>query len=272
MSTNFSVGSHVEIQSNSTIFKLKIVNNYAYNNKLPILVNDVLQYVLVGTGTSDVILELAAGSKTIKFIKETLSGVCYISQIDANEIIPVQKYYKSEKWLFIGDSITVGANALQASTNSYIGLLRRNNTDKTFIVDAESGIRVSTYNSNRRANACNNITSLGIQKVWIALGTNGESTIDILKTEYAALIDAIIAANSSIMIYCQTPILSDIEALYMINARQAISEVVATKTNCILVNGLTMLNDADKITDGTHPNTAGHLEYYNNIKTYLGLN
>lgn len=189
--------------------------------------------------------------------------------------IPIPKYYSQNKMLVIGDSISVGAWAMSAddglprcSSLSYIGLLRRANPSVSIIVDAVSGMKVSTYNATKRANACTNITNLGIQKVYIALGTNSETSNDVLKTEYSALIDAIIAAKNDVTIYCQTPIVSDNETL-MEARRVAIREVVATKTNCTIIEGLDCLADISKVPDGTHPNAQGHSDYYNNIKSIV---
>lgn len=242
-------------------------------------VNDAFyQYIEVNAGTtSERALSLPQGNKNIKLVNEDIPSVLHYQYIRSNQpnsnISLRSKYYNTEKMLIIGDSITVGAWAKigttpHCSSLGWAGLLRRNNPQISFIIDAVSGQKVSTYNATKRANACTNIANIGIQKVWIALGTNGETNNDILKSEYSALIDALIVANPNITIYCQTPIVSFSEAVVELR-RVAIREVVATKTNCIIVEGLDCMGDISKTMDGTHPDKDGHFEYYNNVQAIV---
>lgn len=221
------------------------------------------QYINVPHATTaDYIITLPSGQKNVKFVKEDIPGVATISEIEAlNGTLEAKvKYYNSRKILVVGDSISAGAWATKCSTKSWIGLIRFRNPNISFIVDAVSGMRASVYRSTKLANACTNVTNLGINEIWIELGTNGDTSF---VSDYTAIVDAFITANPSAYIYLQTPILTTNEPAMEVT-RQQIRDIAATRPTCHIVEGNDMCGLPEYFADASHPNDIGHGVYADN--------
>lgn len=176
------------------------------------------------------------------------------------------KSYKSDKYLFIGDSITVGLSSTHATLNGYPARIRLRNPSKSFIVDAVGGEDISEFKADRLANVLTAITANMIQTVWLAMGTNGQ--VENFETDYSYVVDAMITANPVIKIYCMTPIITASYEVLTQQKRDLITAIASTRTaNCTLVDGKPILT-TDYLSDGVHPTDAGYeimADYISNI-------
>lgn len=227
-------------------------------------------------------IQLPDGTKTIELINSapskpsgTVIGT-YIKSIGYNKNITlVNPVNYSRKIVFLGDSITVGANATIASVNGYVGLIRSENQDKNIITEGYGYASLKDYNTS---DLVTRLQSSGITDLYIALGTNDYglnkwAVIADFQTAYSNFLIAINTALPTCRIIVQTPLSRTTETangsgLTLAQFRTAITNACSGKSYVQLVNGTTLLTTSD-LDDGVHPTTAGHAILATNIKAIV---
>ena len=104
----------------------------------------------------------------------------------------------------------------------------------------------------------------------IALGTN-DFAIDstaaaTFKTWYGDLLDDINTADSSITIYCISPLIRADDAPLLDDYRTAIDDLCTARAYATHIPGKNILSvGAPDFNDGVHPSNSGHIKYNNAI-------
>lgn len=278
-------GQFFKLKANPTILPTFAAFNY---NTVIVIVDGVFyQEVFFADSEDEQVITLpASGIKTIELIEGLTSkppslGIIgtfltevtlYESQFTKINQVPV-----TDKLCFLGDSITVGGNADYPSSEGYAHLFRQ---------DQNAGILGYGYGKVRDFAETSGLidqTVLEIQdmlsnatnkKLVIALGTNDfgldGTAASTIQTWYGNLLDAINAADSSIEIFCISPLLRSDDSTLLDDYRTAISNVCSARAYATYIEGKTILSLGD-LDDGLHPTTAGHLKYYQAINTTILL-
>lgn len=187
--------------------------------------------------------------------------------------------------LLYGDSLAVGGNATRPSTDAWF--MKIASVYSGGAICEAFGYRALSDDcvdaASRTAFAAK-LASVGPPIIWIAIGTNdyGLATQGAASfgTAYADLLDKLHALLPSTRIYCQTPLTRFVPASEATNAvgsslpnyRTQIATAQSARSGyCILVDGPSILSSGDMDTDGIHPTTSGHANYYTYVKSVLGL-
>ena len=182
--------------------------------------------------------------------------------------------------LVYGDSIAAGDSSSPTFSGSWVQRLR---AVAPYPVASETWGWRSLYedcsDSTARAAFVAKIVARNPAKLWLAIGTNDYGlypwTAANFGTAYAALLTDLNTALPSLVIYAQTPGPRSTETANaagstMVQYRAAIATAVSGKSYVTLVDGTTFYTTGDT-GDGLHPTTAGHLLYFNAVKSVLGL-
>jgi lysophospholipase L1-like esterase len=252
-----------------------------------VYVNGQFQQQAVFTGSQASVQRVTlsgAGNKTVRLregsqYREQDQGQIYYNSItklvsDAS-ITALAPLATANRTVIIGDSITVSTGA----SNEREGwtMLVRDELNETFVTDSY-GFRSWARSLNTpelRAAQVNRV--LGVlngatrKRAYFALGTN-DISFSVAPEEAAgyagAIVDALHAADPTILIYIQTPILrtdgKDITAM-----RNALADLVASRRWLLLADATGWLNSSH-IADGVHPNTPGHALIKTNFLNAVG--
>lgn len=294
-SINYTIGS-VSTRSPHSTYKFTYsgtylaVNAYSTNSIYLIFTIKVNGAVFTTQTITDIdtkyLFTLPSGFKDVEIIESyTRYNVVSNMQTFITAIeLDSTKYTKSvvnvtDKLLIIGDSITAGSRADFPESESMARLFLYTGGIETTCL-ASGSLQVShiastqTELDNLNAGVTSAFTGVaGVKKVVCALGTNdwGSTSIDkaTFKARYEDFIDEIYSVDNSIIIFCLSPIIRSGEDTRMSDFRDAISEVcTARPTYTTYINCATILQLTDLV-DGIHPNTAGHLLYYNSIQATI---
>jgi lysophospholipase L1-like esterase len=182
-----------------------------------------------------------------------------------------------------GDSISTGDAATPTMQNAWVPLVRAAGyPSQRFAVEAW-GFR-SLYEDcateELRVEFVAKLAAYNPQRIWLSIGTNdyglNKWSASAFGAAYAALLDDLHAALPSVVIYAQTPIVRTAEAANgsgstLGDYRAQISAAVSTRTGyTTLVDGTAFMTTGS-LSDGIHPNTAGHALYANAVKAVLGI-
>lgn len=247
--------------------------NGAYYDKISATSNAVEQVkeLILPDGLKTV--ELFSGAPTKP--STTLLYTHIRSVSSRTNLTKTQPISHTRKIVFIGDSITVGANADVPSVQGYVGLIRTENQDKNIITEGYGYASLKDYDT---ADLITRLQSNGVNEVYIALGTNDYAlnkwtNIADFQTYYGQLLAAVNTALPSCQIYAQTPLSRTTETANSNGQtcgdfRTAIANACNGKAYVELVDGTTLLTTAD-LADGVHPTIAGHSILANNIKAIV---
>lgn len=247
--------------------------NGAYYDKINATSNAVEQVkeLILPDGLKTV--ELFSGAPTKP--SATLLYTHIRSVSSRTNLTKTQPVSHTRKIVFIGDSITVGANADVPSVQGYVGLIRTENQDKNIITEGYGYASLKDYDTT---GLIARLQSNGVNEVYIALGTNDYglnkwTAIADFQTAYSNFLIALNTALPNCRIIAQTPLsraseVANASGITMAQFRTAISNACNGKNYVQLIDGTTLLTTAD-LADGVHPTTVGHGILATNIKAIV---
>jgi len=230
-------------------------------------------------------ITLPSGNKTIELIEgltskpTTIIGTFLTDVIlDSTKFTKINETTVSEKLLFLGNSITVGANATIPSTQGYAQLFKYENSKQIGILGYGYG-KVKDFGETQQkrddvvadiVEMFSNVTTT--KKLIISLGTNDGAldgtTGTTLRPWYDALLDDINAADSSIQIYCITPIIRSSDGALYDGIRSEITASANARAYSTPIDGKSILTTGD-LADGVHPTVAGHKKYKDAVELVI---
>lgn len=257
---------------------------YPQFSHIAIFVNDELFQVETFSDTSLHEITLPVGFKTVKLVEGIISKPSsIIGTWLTSVLVDSSKFTKhsitnvSEKIVFLGDSITVGANALYPSVNGFPYLFRSLDSKEVAVLGygygkvydfGETAPKIAAVNEHL-AQLYSNVTAT--KKLCIALGTNDfalDSTpVATFEGWYEDLLDGIIAYDNNIDIYCLSPIIRTSDGALLDDYRTTIASLCTAKS-LTHITGKTILTTGD-LDDGVHPTTDGHLILHDALDDYL---
>jgi len=245
------------------------------NPVLTILINGAVH--LSQTLVDDVytIFTLPAGQKYVQLIEQgtiyngvTISG-CWLKSI----ILEPSKYSKinqgnvSYGLTFIGDSITNST-----VINGYPSLFKSLDSKPVKILGGAFA-KLQNFSANQAAwvqyivDSFANVTTT--KKLIIMIGINdfsGGASAASFATWHSNFLTAINAADSTIQIFCISPLTTTTENATLALYRTNISiNCIARPTYTTYIDGYPICDIATDFSDGIHPTTAGHLKVHNAI-------
>lgn len=183
--------------------------------------------------------------------------------------------------LIYGDSVTVGYAASPLS----LGWAGRLTTDLAgagaVAIEADSGRRLhnDVATAEQRTALVRQFLAYEPSILWLAIGTNdalnGAWIPNAFAIAYAAVIDALHAAQPTMAIYVQSPLITIYESANILGYtiqqyRDAIAGLTTGRAWLHVIDGLDILTLSD-LDDGLHPTTAGHGLYAAYVETILGV-
>lgn len=224
---------------------------------------------------------LPAGSKIVQLIESVISKPSniigtFITEVKLNsyKFTKINESSVSEKVVFLGDSITVGANADTPSLEGYPYLFKYQSNKEVGVLGygygtvkdfAETTPKITATVAHITEMFSNVVTT---KTLLIALGTNDfalDSTpAATLKVWFGNLLDAINTADSDIDIHCLSPLIRSSDGALLDQYRTDIGDLCSTRDYCTHIAGKTILTTGD-LDDGVHPTTAGHKKLKDNL-------
>ena len=270
-------GNQIKIKGNPTYY-----GTYPQFSHIVIIVNYAVYQVVNITNTNEITVNLPGGVQHIRIVEGlttnpsgTILGtwLTYL-YLDANKFIKIYKTTFDKRIVFAGDSIMVGANADYPSVNGFGALCRIENDFDIVITGygygrlkdiAETAGKISTF-TGYLSTLFTNVTT---KKLFIEYGTNDfaldSTAANTFETWYGNLLDAVHTLDSSITIYCLSPLIRAVDGALLDSYRTSIANLCAARSSyCIHIAGKTLLTTGD-LADGVHPSTAGHLKLRNAI-------
>lgn len=269
--------------------------NYSGNGycSIGVLVNDVSigQVNCTKAGAESQVFSLGSpGSKTVElrngFIEDRsesgniygtfLTSVTFIADALATKTVPSP----TKRIVIYGDSISCGAADFTPNQTGWPMRLRDyyGPTGSVMSEGISSNALHYDVSTNGTPTSMGNrlagyFTGYSTKILWIAHGHNdkGRWTSAQFGVSYGQLLDAIHSADSGILIYAQTPILSTVDTGYPAYRTEIINACTARPSYCTNVDGTAILNGTTDLEDGTHPTAAAQVLYYNAVKTALGI-
>lgn len=274
-----STFSHVDIRTAATDFVVAISSpifpfypQYAY---VGVYVDDVYHSQIEAdfAGMKQYSLTLDAGLKNIRLVHGLQSSAygTFVTSVRANAPMTQTAGLTADRIVAYGDSITAGSDASPITQKAWAAQIQwaQSLTGQSFAVEAWGGRALydDCVDASARTAFVAKIQAYNPSGFWMAIGTNDYGlnlwTAANFGTAYAAVLDDLHAAMPDLYIYCQTPILRDVETANGLGStlgdyRTAIATAVSTRTTfCELIDGTAFMTLAD-IPDGVHPNTTGH--------------
>ena len=226
------------------------------------------------------IATLTAGAKTVKLVEgrvrtTSLSGVRLNSiVVDDNAFVKVDDGNTAERFVFLGDSITQGNQPTNHFTLAYAQLFKYTDSKQVTVLGfggakledlASTPAKISTTNSWISSSFQDTTTT---KKLIIMLGTNdflNSVTPANYKTYYEDLLDAINVADSSIVVYCISPLDNSTADANLTQYDTNVSDVCSSRAWATYIDGLSILNYPTGFNDAVHPDTSGHLAIHDFI-------
>jgi len=269
----------LRVQATGSSSSVPLVSIYVY-------VNGAYQETLVFTAPSilslditlpvgkDKIIELVEGGASVYTVSYVNSGGVSLRHVFANDIITkVAPANVTTKIVGLGDSIMCGEASDNYADHSFLRLFKHeNNIEVAALCAGYMTIAKFAGDASLVTATVGYITSLfanvtGVKKLLITAGLN-DSLVDSLAsatflTYYGNLLDAINASDSTIQIYCMSPIdddaVSAAQQTLLTEYRAGISTLCSSRAYTTYINGLDVIPDIDVYsTDNIHPNNNGH--------------
>ncbi len=266
-------GTKLYIKANPSIYASFPLLSY-----LTVYVNGVFnQRVTYSTFIEKEIILPSGLNKTVKIVTgvntmpvATYLGIYPTSIRGFSTITPIVPANVSDKIVFLGDSIFNGGNAAYPETQGCARLFKiENDIDIACHIWGYNTLAYCAADAGKIAATVAHIQNLfanatGTKKVICNLGTNDHALNSLsaanYQTYYGNLLDAIHAADASIMIWCVSPILRRdiLENATLDDYRTAVGTVCTSRSEYANhIAGKTILSAATDYDDQVHPNTAG---------------
>jgi len=275
-------GTYLALKARSTL-----VSTFPQWSQIAIIINGVF-FQAVSIGNNQLVeIELPSGLKNVQLIEGLISKPSDIIGVFLTKVYLEKNKFKkfnetpvTEKLLFLGDSITVGANATKPSVEGYPHLFKYEDGYQIGVLGYGYG-KVKDFGENQTkidaviahiTEMFSNVTSS--KKLIISLGTNdfaldGTSSAT-LESWYANLVDQIYTSDNNIKIFCISPIIRSSDGALLDAYRTSISNICSSREFATHIDGKTILSLSD-LDDGVHPTTAGHKKYKDGISSIIGL-
>lgn len=249
---------------------ISVFINGVYNQRFQVLTTDVGYQKIT----------LPAGDKELMFIEPLVSRINdagdilgvfitgILGEVNFTNIAPANV---AEKLVFLGDSIVVGGNADNPSSEGFPNLFMIEN-DKEVVILGWGYAGMDSFGSSAGlitaavgyiTSAFSNVTTT--KKLIISLGTNDYAvkgiTANNFETYYGDLLDAIHLADADIQIWCISPILRGDakEDATLDDFRSRVADVCTARPSyCTHITGKTILSYPADYDDAVHPDTDGH--------------
>jgi lysophospholipase L1-like esterase len=246
--------------------------------EIAVFEDNVWKQTLTMVDATDKIVTLTAGAKTVKLVEGrvrgnvALTGVRMTSLVlDDTAFVKVDDGNVAERFVFFGDSITQGNTATNHFINAYAQLFKYTDTKNVTILGA-GGLQLTHVNTSESdwvgyvQSAFTDTTTT--KKLVIMLGTNdflnAVTTVN-YTAYYESLLDAIIAADNTIEIYCISPLDNSTADATLTAYDAAVSTICSTRAEATYIDGLGILTYATGYADTVHPDSSGHLTIHDNI-------
>lgn len=255
--------------------------------QITILVNDVLFNYTQITDESWHEFTLPEGLKKVTIVEsmQTNGGTGLMGtfltgvKVDVNASFARQYDNRNERIVFLGDSITVGANSTNAATQGFSRLFSYRRGKRVLFYAWGYGSVFQLYSRNPNfTDTINNLSLLfgnaTIKKLVIALGTNdlGNPVNEAaFGDRYAILLDNTHTAIPDAHIYCISPIFVGNPSTEPRVAafRPMIEDNCATRNYTTYINGVAICTYPQHYADLVHPNTLGMDIYESTIYPIL---
>lgn len=279
-SFNYS-GTEIKIKTNPTI-----ASSYVNRALVTVLINGVFDQNVMTLDTSYVSVTIPSGAKKVTLIESTLSMISgtlrgtFITdvQVKPYNYSKINEISVSEKFVFIGDSITIGGNSYTPAVDSYARLFAMNDDKEVAVLGYGSG-RLYHFASDptRLTNTISTIIQMfsnvtGRKVLTIALGTNdfglAATPLSTFQGWYSDFLNAVNAADSDIEIFCISPLLRTGETSLLGDYRVGINTECSNRIYTTYVSGPDMVS-VGNLNDGLHPDNTGHIEFNTNYKPII---
>ena len=279
--------------------KIRLVCNNDFYSLYPTLtaiglyVDGVYHSSFVPTANGSAVsseISLSAGEKTISVVngpqsRELSTKVAigsWVAGILADKPLAPVAPATTGRILVYGDSITVGQAASPVMEKAWVMQVRSAAYPTSVAAEAWGwrSLYFDASDATKRAALVLTLAGYSPAIIWLAIGTNDYGlnywTAANFGAAYAALLDDLHTTLPDAVIYCQTPILRTVETANGLgstlgNYRTQIATAQSTRSAfCTLVDGTAIMTTAS-LSDGIHPNTAGHTLYADYVKTILGV-
>lgn len=285
-----STSSRFTFQYTGTQINIKgVTQTGPTNNYLHVFVNDVyLQSVQIVNDIYNTIL-LPKGNKIVSILSGQTSRSDFNLPINGTFLTGVEvntlEYSKlniqnnNTEFVFLGDSITVGANA-STNINGYANLFYNDDKLSTTIIGwgwaqlhnfASDTAKINDTVA-RIVTALNNAPN---KKLIIALGTNdygiaARPVVDFIG--YARnLINAIVLADSTIDIWWNEPLFRENETALLQSYRDSLVSLSIELGTFVVIPCRNCAVYPSDYSDSVHPNNHGHKKYKDFVATYINL-
>jgi len=294
-----STAGYVEFRTSETAISVKVGGNWStasssidaqsdcevlvdgvYNQSVRLTADDVTQTYAITLPAGEKIVRLVNGYTANPQGGTILlpnAGVYVQGVVTTGPIEIAAPYPTLDKWLFVGNSITVGANATHPVVTGFMGLFRADGRD--IQSDSWGARRLLTFASadaeDMAAWVSAEMDGTRKNELFLLLGTNnfglsGGQPKSTFKTEYQNFLDSLHSIRPDIIIYCISP--TDRDNYSTPNSQgatcedyaDAIQELLVTRTWAKFIYGKDLVSLAN-MPDGLHPNQTGHQQYHDNL-------
>jgi lysophospholipase L1-like esterase len=280
----------VRLRTTDTTLTLGVRQDYGAGEvALAVYVDGVYSQAVSVTADSTVrtaTIALPAGDKLVEiyesvglFVGSPLTGT-WLSLVGGYDLRP-DPVAPARRLALYGDSIVIGQAASAYAQLGLVGLLRGDYPGR-LTVEAYRGRRLSNEPSvpGLAALLVQLLFDATTRDMWLAIGTNDYTVSTPLATfasKYAQLVDAVLAADATVRVFCQSPLLRTDGAETNANGvgavlgdyRSQISAVCASRPRTTYVDGHGLIT-AGNLSDGLHPSDAGFIAYKAAVKAALG--
>jgi lysophospholipase L1-like esterase len=295
--TNFiarSTGAYVEFTTSEINISIKIGGNWSGHitqSDCEVLVNGVY-YQSVRLSADNVTetypITLPVGEKLVRLVNGYTAnpstninnvvlpenGVYVQGVVTDSSIKIVKPIIPDHKWLFIGNSITTGANATHPAITDFLSLLR--NDGKQIQSDSWGARRLLTYTTTFAHDMATFISpemnGLLSNELFMFLGTNnfyvgGGQPKATFKLEVQSFLDSVHSQRPDIKIYLISPMIRNnysvpnAQGATCEDYADAMRELLVTRVWAKFIYGKDLVS-LSNLTDGVHPNQVGHQEIH----------
>jgi len=297
--TNADAGTHIDanpfsglvFETEATELLVETYNNYFSGwpglTRIGVHVNGAYHREICpfANGTYTERLFFAPGSKTIELVNgpqstPTSHAGTWVTNVKANAEINIQSPVQTGGLLVYGDSIAVGQSAAPVMQLCWFAQVKESYPGPaTLEAQGSRALWNDAVDETARAAFVSRLASIEPAVIWLAIGTNDYGlnrwTAAEFESAYTLLLADLHAALPDAVFYAQTPIVRTIETANtkgstMAQYRTAISTAASGKAYVTVVDGTAFMTTAS-LSDGVHPNTAGHALYANAVKAVLGI-
>jgi lysophospholipase L1-like esterase len=194
--------------------------------------------------------------------------------VEKDKFTKINETPVSEKFVFLGNSITVGANADVPSVEGYAALFRSKQSKEVGILGYGFGeLKDFAETPQKRADTIAHIVEMfsnvtTTKKLIISLGTNdyglSSTPAATFQTWLENLLDDINAQDNTIVIYCISPIIRSDDAQLLDDIRDVTNTVCIARAYATHIPGKPILIVGD-LADDVHPTVNGHDIYNDDV-------